>query len=387
MVKTATNRRRCTFPHCNNMDRLHNVGQKIRFKVLKQTKICIPDGARVCEQHLQMNEWSTLNGHTDHITKFSAKQVEDMIQLLTDSRSKIGSEFPGPYECFSFVRYNSIRYSQVFVALMCFTKIVVPIPNPFSTFLFKDWFQAFEHNIFTRIIFSLIPVIHPQNTKTIKVYTGLDADQFNQILNMITPIMSPSFKNLETLELALYVYLMKMKTNHTTAVIAPHFSVTEAVVCKWIKKMRELLHQSLVPSHLSDISRRDLLGNVTELSRKIYSANNNTVILTVDGTYVYTIKSSNFEFQKNSYSKQMKRNLVKFMTFVTTNGLLAAVYGPFDARKNDATILREILNQPGTIFDELLAGDILVVDRGFRDVTADLINLGLIVKSPKGKHF
>lgn len=199
--------------------------------------------------------------------------------------------------------------------------------------------------------------------------------------------MSPSFKTLKTLELALYVYLMKMKTNHTTAVIAPHFSVSEAVVCQWIRKMRELLHHSLVQSHLSDINRDDLLGNVTELSRKIYDANNNTVIMTVDGTYVYTIKSSNFAFQKNSYSKQMKRNLVKFMSFVMANGLIAAVYGPFDARKNDATILREILSQPNTIFDKLLGGDILVVDRGFRDVVADLRNRGLIVKSPKGKYF
>lgn len=243
------------------------------------------------------------------------------------------------------------------------------------------------HNIFTRVIFALIPVIHPENIKTIEIYTGLDAHQFRQILDMVTPIMSPNFNNTKTLELALYVYLMKLKTNHTTAAIAPHFSVTERTVCQWIRKMRELLYQSLVQSHLYHINRDDLLRNVTGLSKQIYDANNDTVILTVDGTYVYTIKSSNFEFQKNTYSKQMKRNLVKFMTFVTTNGLIAAVYGPFDAKKNDATILREILAQPDTIFDELRVGDILVVDRGFRDVTAALRNVGLIIHSPKGKYF
>lgn len=197
--------------------------------------------------------------------------------------------------------------------------------------------------------------------------------------------MLPNFKEPKTLELALYVYLMKMKTNHTTAVIAPHFSISETVVCKWMRKMRQILHESLVPLHLFDISRADLLRNTTELSKNIYKANKNTVILTVDGTYVYAIKSSNFQFQKKSYSKQMKRNLVKFMTFVLTNGFIAAVYGPFDAQKNDATILHEILNQPQTIFNNLRGGDILVVDRGFRDVSAALRNRGFIVKSPKGR--
>lgn len=75
------------------------------------------------------------------------------------------------------------------------------------------------------------------------------------------------------------------------------------------------------------------------------------------------------------------------MTVVMTNGRIAAVYGPFDARKNDATILHEILNQPQNIFNTLHAGDIVVVDRGFRDVSAALKRRGFIVKSPKGMNF
>lgn len=138
MVRTPANRRRCTFPHCNNTDRLHNVERKIRFKALKQNKICIPDGARVCEQHLQMNVWSALNGNTEQLAKFSAKQVEDMIQLLTDSRSEIAPEFPGSY----VVCNNGTECSQVGVVLICFyssgLKIAVSIPKTFSEFSFKD---------------------------------------------------------------------------------------------------------------------------------------------------------------------------------------------------------------------------------------------------------
>lgn len=81
---------------------------------------------------------------------------------------------------------------------------------------------------------------------------------------------------------------------------------------------------------------------------------------------------------------QFGRNLVKFMLFVATNGLIAASYGPFEARKNDATILNEIMNEERTIFQELRAGDVVVVDRGFRDVIGALKQRGLIVKTSKG---
>lgn len=81
---------------------------------------------------------------------------------------------------------------------------------------------------------------------------------------------------------------------------------------------------------------------------------------------------------------QFGRNLVKFMLCVTTNGSIAAAYGPFEARKNDATILNEILNDQGNIFEKMIPGDVVVVDRGFRDVVSALRKRGLIVKSPKG---
>lgn len=116
----------------------------------------------------------------------------------------------------------------------------------------------------------------------------------------------------------------------------------------------------------------------------LYGVSDQTAIVCWDATYVFTIKSSNFDFQKKSYSLPQERNLVKFMLCVSTNGFIAAVYGPFEARKNDAVILSTILNEPGNIFEELQIGDVMVVDRGFRDCIPALKNLGFIVKVPKG---
>lgn len=217
-----------------------------------------------------------------------------------------------------------------------------------------------------------------------EIYVGLNAQQFQQVLCAVTPMMLPSFNHSKTFALALYIYLMKLRTNHTLAQIAPLFNISTYTASIWIRKMRQLVHKALVPLYLYNQSREKLLRATTPLSRRIYEVNDQTAVVTFDATYVFTIKSSNYEFQKKSYSMQFGRNLVKFMLCTTTNGLIVAAYGPFDARKNDANILNEILNVQGSIFKILLKGDVAVVDRGFRDVIGQLRSFGLIVKTPKG---
>lgn len=131
-----------------------------------------------------------------------------------------------------------------------------------------------------------------------------------------------------------------------------------------------------------NVISRNLLRHTSALSRRLYKVNDETVVLTLDGTYIYTIISSNYHFQKETYSMQKRRNLVKFMMAVSTDGLIIGAYGTFSARKNDATILNEIMNETDNVFDLLRAGDVVVLDRGFRDCVRSLQNRGLIVKIP-----
>lgn len=95
--RTSGNRRRCTISGCENRDNLHNVPRKVRFKMMKERKIYIPREARACDQHLY--NWDTMLGDTDDRTKFNTNQIEDMVELLCDSRPRIVSEIPG--ECSS----------------------------------------------------------------------------------------------------------------------------------------------------------------------------------------------------------------------------------------------------------------------------------------------
>lgn len=84
--RTVSNRRRCTYPGCENKGILHNVSRHVRFKAMKDKKIYIPNKARACVQHL--NAWDAIDGDAGRRTKFNAEQIEDMVQLICDSGPK-----------------------------------------------------------------------------------------------------------------------------------------------------------------------------------------------------------------------------------------------------------------------------------------------------------
>lgn len=218
------------------------------------------------------------------------------------------------------------------------------------------------------------------NTKTMKTYIGLSSNQFEHILGLILPSLLDIYKDTEKAKTALYIYLMKLKTGFTCNEIAPLFKVNPRVVMLRVRKVRQVLHGEFVPLYLFNLSRQDLLRNTSALSRRLYKVNDETAVITLDGTYIYTISSSNYHFQKQTYSMQKHRNLVKFMMAVATNGMILGAYGPFPAPKNDATILTEIMSKTGNIFDLLLPGDVVVLDRGFRDCVRSLKRRSLIVK-------
>lgn len=224
----------------------------------------------------------------------------------------------------------------------------------------------------------------PHNEKTIKTYTGLETIQFQQIANAVMPSLLSSFKSVDKSEKALYIFLMKLRTGHTYAQIAPLFNLSPWTISSWIRIVRNVVHSKFVPLHLHRKRREDLLRNTSPLSRKLYGVDQDSVVVTWDATYVNTIKSSNYAFQKQTYSVQKGRNLVKFMLCVSTNGFIAAAYGPFEATKNDASILDEIMSDEESIFSILHSDDVIVVDRGFRDSIDALNRRGFIIKIPKG---
>jgi len=112
------------------------------------------------------------------------------------------------------------------------------------------------------------------------------------------------------------------------------------------------------------------------------------LVLIFDGTYIRHEKSTNNNYQRKSYSIQKKVPLCKPFTICTTNGYIVEMEGPFYATQNDAEIMKILLNNPNGLQKIMKAGDICVVDRGFRDVVKQLEERGYKVFMPalKGKR-
>lgn len=98
-------------------------------------------------------------------------------------------------------------------------------------------------------------------------------------------------------------------------------------------------------------------------------------------------KSSNNEFQKKTYSGQKKVPLCKPFTICTTDGYVIDMLGPYPANLNDAEILRTLLQDPNGLC-KLKENDIMILDRGFRDVKAELElkKIRVLMPALKGKR-
>ncbi|XP_062568569.1 uncharacterized protein LOC134230745 [Saccostrea cucullata] len=152
--------------------------------------------------------------------------------------------------------------------------------------------------------------------------------------------------------------------------------------------MRQAVSIYFVPNHLgfNHISRDTVIHDHTRpLAKELFSPTLNQAILVLDGTYIYVQKSSQFSFQRRSYSLQKQRHLLKPMMIVTTTGYIVAAIGPYlaDGKNSDANILKHII---GTDTQEiktwLQEDDIMIVDRGFRDSAGVLENLGIHMEMP-----
>lgn len=213
----------------------------------------------------------------------------------------------------------------------------------------------------------------------------MDDDQIASILSS-TPSLTQHFGNEEKAKTALCIYLNRLKTSHTLVNIAAQFKINEKSVRRKIEVVRKCLFDEFVPQHLYQRSRQNLIEHTTSIAKQLYGNGRELVALVWDGTYIYLDKSFNYDFQKKTYSGQQKRNLIKIMMCVTTDGTIASVHGPYGAGENDASIMGKILRDESGIFDSLGFADVMVVDRGFRDVTQDLKDRGFIVKIPLFLH-
>ncbi|XP_025264350.1 uncharacterized protein LOC112637886 [Camponotus floridanus] len=157
-----------------------------------------------------------------------------------------------------------------------------------------------------------------------------------------------------------------------------------------ISTVRQSLMQRFVPENigLNSVTRENYIArHVPEFVNELYNANPNIprVIAAIDGTYSYIPKCSNFRTLRQSFSIHKSRHLLKPVLIVALDGYIFDIQGPYfsDSRNNDAAILENEFERDAERMREWFRdGDILIVDRGYRDATELLARLGIIWKMP-----
>lgn len=192
------------------------------------------------------------------------------------------------------------------------------------------------------------------------LYTAHTNDQFNSLLNEL-----PSLKEELGLKAAdaLFMYLMRLRTGRTLLEIATHFRVSKSTVQRRIELVRERLNIVIVPQYLNfERDRENLVSHKSNLSSILFDGNDTSrAHLILDGTYIYIEKSFNHIVQKQTYNSHKKRNYIKMMMGVGTDGSIILVSGPYKATENDAAIRNKIMNDSTScVMKNYQPGDIMI---------------------------
>ncbi|XP_077275553.1 uncharacterized protein LOC143904609 [Temnothorax americanus] len=150
------------------------------------------------------------------------------------------------------------------------------------------------------------------------------------------------------------------------------------------------LRYRFVPTNIGpeSITRQEfIMQHVTEFANELYNPQPEEprAVAVIDSTYAYIHKSNNFRVLRQSYFVHKNRHLFKPTLVVAPDGYILTIFGPYfsDARNNDAEILRqEFERNAETLQGWFQNGDIVLVDRGYRDAIPLLQRLGIDHKMP-----
>lgn len=215
--------------------------------------------------------------------------------------------------------------------------------------------------------------------------TGISQESFANLSSYLTSVRDTCTRSSRT---CLGIFLTKLRSGLSNRVLSTIFNVSQHSIRRAVASCRKNLLQVFVPENLGfqHVTRQQVIENHTRpLAQTIFGDLTKPAILVIDGTYIYIQKSSQFEFQRRSYSMHKHRPLVKPMVFVSTSGYFVSVMGPYlaDGKNNDASIMKHIIaHDLEAITDWLEEDDVFVVDRGFRDSIDILNEIGVHTEMP-----
>lgn len=329
-VVTQTASQTCII--CNTQNEIHRLSVECRVQVFIKRNIYIPDNVRSCRHH------------------------------LTDNGCFLDCLLPGLQ---SINRPYIIRGQQLQVFLQGMRNVVIQR----GTGIDCDNLTVEE--------FACMSPINRQ--------------QFEELLAFCDPVLQNNGTVRHVNKKYLLIYLCKMRQGLSDAFLKVIFNEsTRQNVSSIVDLVKLSLLQRFVPGNIGpeSITRQQFIDqHVTDFSNELYNPQpaERKAIVVIDGTYAYIHQSSNFRVLRQSFSLHKHRHLLKPTLIVAPNGYILDIFGPYfsDARNNDAEVLREEFeNDAGTLRDWFQDGDIVLVDRGYRDAIPLLQHLGIQHRMP-----
>ncbi|XP_028038214.1 uncharacterized protein LOC114248965 [Bombyx mandarina] len=281
----------------------YRVPLSTRKMLLNKYKYYIPENNRLCDEHLVIEAWDFLDSLRSH-----------------------------------YVQNFTAKYIQDMLSL----KEVV-----------DDGLLHFEN-------------INNMEEHVVHTWTGLNKAQFNQMFTEV-----PELLEMPNATLALAAYLMKIRTGDSNERLATLLKVSRSTLEKWLSQVRELLTEYFVPRNLglNNLNRQQIIERNLAIPKTLFGSFEGVdrPIAIFDGTYCYVEKSSNYLYQKKTYSLHKYRNLVKPFLIVCTDGYIIDVLGPYPATASDAEIMKKEFVNGRPLKEYFHPGDAFILDRGFRD--------------------
>lgn len=319
--RAADSSRHCIFQECMEPER-NIVPEETRQEVLVRYQYFIPRSARICSLHRQEANYENLYTAEYSLNSFTSTHIEEIVFILMEGLSNI-----------SYENIQNYPDSQV------------------------------------------------------QYFIGINKQQHQQILDA-----TPRLRNTHRGSFALTALLCKLRTGDSGDRLSCLFQVPRRTLETLMSVARNILLTDYVPQFLgfSHLRREQLAARNSYIANHIFGEPNaptdqKPAITIADATYIYTQKSSNYLFQKETYSLHKYRNLLKPFILCASDGYIIDVRGPYSATTNDATIMNNLLNE--TEFNDFYnENDIFIVDRGFRDCMDSLHEKGYIAHMPETRE-
>ncbi|XP_063898807.1 uncharacterized protein LOC135119097 [Helicoverpa armigera] len=250
--------------------------------------------------------------------------------------------------------------------------------HTFTAAFIEDLLSLLKNQIGNNIDFENI---EDSDDHLVYYWLGMSKHQFRRILEEV-----PRLNNSHRGATGLAAYLTKLRTGDSDQRLSTLFKVPRSTLERLMNNARELLTQDFVPQNLGlqHVTRENIAQRNLIIPNGLFGSTNQVKpIVIMDGTYVYIQKSSNYKYQKQTYSLHKFRNLMKPFIITCCDGYILDVMGPYPATTSDAEILKnEFSSHDAPMRRFFEPGDVFILDRGFRDAIPLLTECGYSVKVP-----